>query len=40
MKYLNIAITISICLFFLSGRNTLGVSAQNPGSGYSKKNTL
>jgi hypothetical protein len=37
MKYLNIAIIISICLFFLSGCNTLGVSVQSPGSGYSKK---
>ena len=37
MKYLNIAIIISICLVFLSGCNTLGVSVQSPGPGYSKK---
>ncbi len=33
MKYLNIALIISICLFFLSGCNTLRVGIQGPGSG-------
>ena len=37
MKYLNTARIISICLFFLSGCNTLGVDIQGPGSGHSKK---
>jgi len=37
MKYLNIAIIISICMFFLSGCNTLGVGIQGPGSEHSKK---
>ncbi len=37
MKYLNIAIIISICLFFLFGCNTLGVGIQDPGPEQSKK---
>ena len=37
MKYLNIALIISICLLFLSGCNTLGVGVQGPGPAPSKK---
>ena len=37
MKYLNTAIIITICLFFLSGCNTLGVGIQGPGPQQSKK---
>ena len=38
MKYLNSVLIITICLFFLSGCNTLGVvGIQGPGSGHSNK---
>jgi hypothetical protein len=37
MKYHNIAIITSICLFFFTGCNTLGVGIQGPGSNQSHK---